>query len=138
VFQRRLDEASEHTRFDTSAVTARLKSQFTDKHKLFIVTYSLPVVLRKDPVTGSWSATWIEDDFLARTPHSICDDVKTIWVGAVTRECIDLSTAVEAKRPTRSHSMCGDEDAAMASLRTDMQRVMAQVSGAGCAAGDRG
>lgn len=74
------------------------------KRTIFIVTYHLPVVLRKrrskdnNSTNSEWTAQWIEDDILARTPNSIAGDVKTIWIGVVTRECIDNTTWEEDLR----------------------------------------
>ena len=60
--------------------------------KLFIVSYQLPVQLRRSAESGAWSAAWVEDDILARTQSSIAGDVRTLWTGVVTRECIDSAT----------------------------------------------
>jgi trehalose-phosphatase len=71
----------------------------SDSHKssrLFIVTYHLPITLRRRIGTkkngSQWECAWVEDDILARTPNSIAGDIRTVWIGVVTRECIDSKT----------------------------------------------
>jgi hypothetical protein len=116
VVQRQLDENAETSKKGdvtrAAQIVSKLKAGMGESRKLMIVSYTLPVILRKHPETHAWSATWIEDDVLARTTHSIADDIKTIWVGCITRECIDLSPSTESKRTHRAHSVCDDEDAA--------------------------
>ena len=51
-------------------------------------------------ILGKWTATWIEDDYLARTPNSIADDVPTIWVGCITRECLNARAAEDRNQQT--------------------------------------
>ena len=40
--------------------------------KLFIVSYQLPVQLRRSAESGAWSAAWVEDDILARGGARAC------------------------------------------------------------------
>ena len=74
------------------AANENLVRQLVGK-KVMLITYSLPLSLSKDPVSGEWSARWLEDDFIARTSDSIADVVDTIWVGCVTNDCIAGSSA---------------------------------------------
>lgn len=60
--------------------------------RVFIVTYRLPVTLTREPSSGAWRAQWVADDITAKTPHSIADDVDTMWVGVVNRECFHPDT----------------------------------------------
>lgn len=81
-----------------------------EKSRLFIVTYHLPITLRRrrngSNKNGSqWECAWVEDDILARTPNSIAGDIRTVWIGVITRECIDSKTwekeVVDDTRSTR-------------------------------------
>lgn len=101
--ERAPDEAFQQSA-DVEATNEMLHNTFGTKRKLFIVTYHLPVVLRKHG-PERWSAHWIEDDILARTPNSIAGDVNTVWIGVVTRECIDNATWEEAVRGAEPGSL---------------------------------
>ena len=58
----------------------------------------MPITLRRrrngknEKNESQWECAWVEDDILARTPNSIAGDIRTIWIGVVTRECIDSKT----------------------------------------------
>jgi trehalose-phosphatase len=73
-------------------------SSSSSPSRLFIVTYHLPITLRRrrngknEKNESQWECAWVEDDILARTPNSIAGDIRTIWIGVVTRECIDSKT----------------------------------------------
>jgi trehalose 6-phosphate synthase/phosphatase len=77
---------------DSTAPNRAKSEQFDSSRKVFIVTYSLPVKLSKNALTSEWSVTWAEDDFIARSPSSLADALDTIWVGAVTKACLDDAT----------------------------------------------
>lgn len=83
---------------DEQEVKERLCAVFGTERKLFLVTDTLPLRLRASPagsgpggVGRTWTARWIEDDIRARTPNSIAYDISTVWLGIVTRDCIELS-----------------------------------------------
>lgn len=61
---------------------------------------------------GAWTASWIEDDHLARTPNSIADDVPTIWVGCVTRECLNARAADDRRQQSASSASLASAAAA--------------------------
>lgn len=78
---------------DEEIVKARLKSVFGEDKKLFLITDTLPLRIRAGAPRGTpnrtWSVRWVEDDIRARTPNSIAYDIPTIWLGIVTRDCIE-------------------------------------------------
>lgn len=83
------------------------------RRRMVCVTLSLPVILRKLPCAPGgaprWTAVFDPDDFLARgTSRSVADTVEVVWVGFVTRECMDRVTASEA--PRRSSVASTDSD----------------------------
>ena len=63
------------------AAISRLKAEFGPARKAVLVAYNLPVVLHKRSTSGGggseqgsvWTASWLEDDFIARSPNSIAD-----------------------------------------------------------------
>ena len=59
--------------------------------KCFIMTYHLPVTLSRAP-DGTWRAAWVADNITARTPNSIGQDNAVIWMGVVSRACMDAAT----------------------------------------------
>ena len=67
-----------------AAAVTRLKTEFGPTRKAVLVAYNLPVVLHKrsaadpppaagEPTPPLWTAAWMEDDFIARSPSSIAD-----------------------------------------------------------------
>jgi trehalose-6-phosphate synthase/trehalose-6-phosphatase len=92
-------------------VRERLRTLFGGaSNKMFMVTDVLPLRLRAtggtDGTPRVWTARWIEDDIRARTANSIADDINTIWLGIVTRECIEFGAEGEAEPDTPIVSSC--------------------------------
>jgi trehalose-phosphatase len=90
-------------------VTPALIAEMMRKRRMFCVTLSLPVLVRRvtDDETGAvdWSVEFDQDNFLAKgTKHSLADHVKLVWVGLLTRDCVDRVAPTE--RP-RSESVPG-------------------------------
>ncbi|KAA0167175.1 hypothetical protein FNF27_03103 [Cafeteria roenbergensis] len=89
------------------------------RRRMVCVTLSLPVILRKLPSPPGgpprWTAVFDPDDFLARgASRSVADTVEVLWVGFVTRECMDRVTASEA--PRRSSVASTDSDRRLAGV----------------------
>lgn len=100
--------------------SACLQSYFGGERTLQIVTYSLPVVLHKDEDTGRWSGSWIDDDVLARTPQSIADSIRTVWVV----RCVALRCVALGQRG-RSHTICSPPE-------TQLRSPLGSVDVTGC------
>lgn len=65
----------------------------------FIMTYHLPITLSRSP-DGAWSAAWVADNICAKTPNSIATDNGVMWMGVVSRSCMDAPTlAYLARQP---------------------------------------
>jgi len=71
--------------------------------RMICVSYHLPVILRRSSQKpGHWSAQWDPDSFIARGEKSLADYVEMIWIGMVTRECLDRVTSTEQARTRRA------------------------------------
>ncbi len=101
------------------AATAGRLAKLLGKKRVIVISYHLPVILRRSS-DGTWAATWDVDNFLARSKHSVASELQVIWVGCVTRRCVDAVTATEGTREQRSSDVARlsetDVDAAVAAM----------------------
>jgi len=101
------------------AATAGRLARLLGKKRVIVISYHLPVILRRSS-DGTWAATWDVDNFLARSKHSVASELQVIWVGCVTRRCVDAVTASEGTRQERSSDVGrlseADVDAAVAAM----------------------
>lgn len=66
----------------SSAAAQRKKK----KQRIFFVCFHLPVVVRRDPSAGEWTATWAES-LLAKSENStVVSSTDARWVGTVTTD----------------------------------------------------
>ena len=63
-----------------------LGSRTVGTGQVIFVMYDLPLFISKNE-DGTWDVKWDEDNFKARSPHSIADSVGAKWVGVVTSRC---------------------------------------------------